>query len=345
MTRTRRGAALIASALAAALLLAGCGAGEPDTDSTDAASGGNTGGDAFPVTIDAAYGEVSVKEKPERIFVFSARNLELLSYLGEEPYVFNNGPLTGEEFLERLPYLDDALTTEPDPSLYDMGEYSLDAEAIAAFEPDLILADVWNVDEQAYQQLAQIAPTFVGLKAGDWTSWQDTLTSFATLTGHDPDAALAEVEAELDTAFETAADRLPGLQGATYQVVTIDDEGFGVGPFDDGVDVDTRLGLVAAKGYEEGRQASWENVDTLSADVLFVGSAGSLSDEAVEEGFTRLREDPRFAELPAVKNGAVVWLTRDEVAAITAVTPGGLTWWLEQTVPRLEESALNQSAQ
>ena len=341
----RRGTALIAALLGSVLALTACSATpeatRPTNTSTPAAT---TESGAFPVTINAAYGQVTVPKKPERILVYSARNLELLSYLGEKPYVWSAGPLTKEKFLGYFPYLKDIATTEPDTKLYDMGEYSLDAEAIAAIKPDLILADVWNVNEQVYQQLAKIAPTFIGLKSGEWTSWQDTLTTFAKLTGHDPDAALAKVEANLAGAFTTAGDQLPGLRGATYQVVTIDDEGFGVGPFDHGVDVDTRLGLVAAKGYEEGRQASWENVDTLTAGVLFVGAAGSLSDEAVEEGATRLRKDPRFAGLPAVKSGAVIWLARNELTAITAVTPGGLAWWLDQVVPRLEKSALNQSA-
>lgn len=348
------------AALVALLALAGCSSSSDDdptetpaapsetsetsgSSSEPAAETSETG--AFPVTLDTAYGEITVPEKPERIVVFSARNIELLSLLGEEPYAWNNGDLSREEQLATgSPWLEDVITIESDTSLYDMGEYALNPEAFAQLEPDLILADVWNVNEQVYEQLSQVAPTFVGLETDAWTSWQDTLASFATLTGHDPDAAVADAEASLAAASDAAAERLPGLQGATYQVPAYNQEGgFGLARWDNRVF--ENIGLVPGEGQESAEMTtvSRENIDALNADVLFVSASGSISAEAREEGFTFLREDPRFPELPASQNGTVVFLSAVEYAAINAVTPASVTWWLDQVVPQLEESTLNQS--
>ncbi len=110
-TRTRT-AAVLAGVIAAGLALAGCGGGAtPEESSSPAAVD-----DAFPVTIDTAYGEITVSEKPERILVLSTTYLELLPYLDEAPLA---SPDNDADIAEWSPWLVGTDRGEIDSELID----------------------------------------------------------------------------------------------------------------------------------------------------------------------------------------------------------------------------------
>ncbi|MCJ1708506.1 ABC transporter substrate-binding protein [Microbacterium sp. VKM Ac-2923] len=340
-TGSRRRAALTAGVIGAALALAGCAGSTPAANDTAAAGDGT-----FPVSIDTAYGEVTVDKKPERIVVLTSTYLELLPYIDEKPIASSEDDASIRDY---SPWLSDVDRGEVTPDLVD-ADYAPSPEAIAALAPDLILTDIWNTDEALYEQLSEIAPTYVGVETDTQTSWQDHLASIAELTGHDP-AVVDDVEADLAADFATAAAKLPGLQGKSYIVpVYFTDNQFW--PTEYGNDPLMAIGLVPSDQQPHGDVTSdevgtisQENIDKLTEDVVFVAASGAVSEEVIDQTFAALEADPRVAELPAAKNGTWLYLTGPQWTAINGGTPLSYRWWLDQVMPELEASALNQSAQ
>lgn len=342
-TARKRITTVLAGVIAAGLALTGCAGGTPSASETTAPAAESG---AFPVTIDTAYGEVTVDEKPERIVVLYSTYLELLPYLGEVPLASTDDDETLEVY---QPWLLEVDRGEVDTGLLD-ANWSPSPEAVAALDPDLILTSIWSVDEQLYEQLSQIAPTYVGIETDTQTSWQDHLTALAQLTGHDT-AIVEEVEAELTADFASAAEKLPGLQGRSYIIpVFFTDNQFW--PTEYGNDPIMALGLVPSEQQPHGDVTSadvdtisQENIELLTEDVVFIASSGAVAPEVIDETFASLQADPRVAELPASRNGTFIYLDGPQWAAINGGTPTSYRWWLDQLLPQLEASALNQSAQ
>ena len=97
----RRGTALLASLIGAALALTGCSTADPDPTETTSE---NSGDAAFPVTIETVRGPVTVNEKPERIVVLDSPYVELLSILDEEPAVWAAFLQSTDQVTENLPW-------------------------------------------------------------------------------------------------------------------------------------------------------------------------------------------------------------------------------------------------
>lgn len=338
---------LLTGAVAIALLLTGCASNS--SPGVEASTKPQTSGKGvFPVTINTAYGEITVSKKPERIFVFNTSNLEALSYVGEKPIAWSSGASTKDELSKWNHWWKDLATSipDPDPRFYDMGQYSLVAEAIAAIKPDLILADIWNVNEQVYKQLSQIAPTYVGIETKAQTSWQDNFAAIASLTGHDP-KVVDKLETEVNAEFAAAAKRLSGLQGKTFLVAATDDKGV-FWPTGYANQPILALGLKPAhnqpktSGTADSQKFSQENIEQADADVVFF-----VTEHRDPSGETqrKLEADPRLKNLPAAKNGTLVFLSPVSLwSAINGGTPASYRWWLKQEpITQLEKSALNQS--
>lgn len=345
-TARRRSTALLAGALGAALALSGCASNTAEAESTPEAT---TSDEAFPVTIDTAYGEITLEEKPEKIVALGGTFVDLLGFVDEDVVAFANAQQTEEEFLSTSPWMEGRYEGAPDPSLIT-AEGTADVEAIAALDPDLIVTSIWTINEQIYEQLSQIAPTYSGIETDTQTSWQDNLASLAALTGHET-SVVDEVEEELAADFEAAAARLPGLQGKSFIVPIYYDNQFW--PTEYGNDPITALGLVPSDQQphdgvtsSEVDTISQENIELLTEDVVFIGSSGSVAAEDRAELYASLQADPRVAELPASQNGTLIYFTdQAQWVAINGGNPTSYRWWLDQIVPQLEESALNQSAE
>jgi iron complex transport system substrate-binding protein len=357
-TVRQRTARSLAAVVGAALLVSACGADDDDagaattapatvaTSPTPDPSTATTSGEVFPVTIRTAYGEITLDERPERIVALAGRHVELLGLLDEEPLAFTDYGATNDELLTSYPWMAGTLAGDADPSLFT-ADYAPAAEAIAALEPDLILTTIWQADEPMYEQLSQIAPTYVGIETDTNTSWQDDLAALAALTGHDT-TIVDEQEAALDAALSSAAERLPGLQDATFYVAALG-EGEQLWLTEYASAPLLALGLQPGDGQpltgEEGADAprfSQENIDQLTADVVFIAAENR---DPSGEFRAALEADPRLAELPASANGTLIFLSPGQWNAVNGGSAASVQWWLEQIVPVLESSALNQRGQ
>lgn len=309
--------------VAAALVLASCSAGD-SADSVDTVGASDS---AFPVTIDSAYGEVTVEEAPERIVVLGFNYADMLTSIDISPVATSAGPeITDAEQLEAAyPWIDADEVGEVAPALAG-ADRSASLEAIAAFEPDLILANTWSVSPELYEQASQIAPTFVGVSEGT-NDWDVTLEAIGELTGRSE--AAAEVIADVEAEYEEARVELPDLQGRTVNYFAYSEE---TGLYSGNSSWLHGFGLVPADNQDDTQRdrdayISLENLDRVTADVLVIWNReGSGAREVLEA-------DPRFAELPASRHGAVVFIDTPLAMATNSAGPGSLSWMIDQITP------------
>ena len=102
------------------LLLGSCGESTapqapPETPSTTA---------AFPVTISATNGDVTLEDRPERIVSLSPTATEMLFAIGAG---------------DQVEAVDDQSNYPPDAPVTDLSGFEPNLEAIASYEPDLVV--------------------------------------------------------------------------------------------------------------------------------------------------------------------------------------------------------------
>lgn len=168
--RINRGLSAVSLAAAAAFVLTACSS-DSDADETASAaptteasteataSAPSESAAAFPVTLDTAMGEVTIESQPQRIVTLGSHEHEYLYALGVAPVAvpvswqgYDNG--TG-------PWAEaDRVAAGAEPEVFEPGATAYDAEAIAAFEPDLIVATYPNheMSQEEYDLLSGLAP-------------------------------------------------------------------------------------------------------------------------------------------------------------------------------------------
>jgi iron complex transport system substrate-binding protein len=174
-----------------ALALSGCGGGSTAAgeDTGTPTSGGES---AFPVTVTGDDGELTIDEQPEAIVSMSASATEMLFAMGAGPQV------EAVDMTSNFP--EDAPVT-------DLSAFTPNAEAIAAYSPDLVvLSDDLNGIVDALDALA--IPTLL-LGAPD--TLEESFEQFATLgaaTGHADGAEklVQDVQDRIAAAVESAAE-------------------------------------------------------------------------------------------------------------------------------------------
>jgi len=333
-TPTRRHRALAATTGLAVLLaaaLAGCGS---DASGDDAGSTSASGG-TYPMTLESPFGTTELTAQPERVAVVSAVDLDIALALGVTPVT---APVFGDYPLD--PWTQDALDgTEIDT--YDSTD-GTDYAAIAAAEPDVILATSgWTLDED-YDQLAKIAPvvSFQGEDGLSAMTWADRTEVAAQALGI-PEKG-DDVVASVETAFADARAAHPDFEGKSYtyavihpdQITYISAQGSDVSFF---TDLGFTLPETASQFSEEDSAVSKENLDLLDADVLLVGypfgDEGLLSRDQLET-------DPLFQKIPAVAAKHYTVIGDDVASPLAYPTPLSQTWALQQMLPVLEQAVV-----
>jgi iron complex transport system substrate-binding protein len=228
MSLRRRGTAA-AVALAAALSLAACGAdGGADKDAADkaddggkkaVAQGGKDFGDAaaktaamgtdaeageFPRTITHALGKTEIKAAPKRVVVLDVGELDNVASLGIRPVGY--APTEGDDGIPG--YLKKEAGNPKNVGTIN----SLNLEAIAALEPDLILGSQLRASDK-YKELSQIAPTVFSIRPG-FTWKENYLLNAAALD------RTAEAKAKLGE-YEKKAKQLGTDLGENKPTVTM----------------------------------------------------------------------------------------------------------------------------
>lgn len=202
MSRTRR-LALVA-AVVLALVAAACG-DDGDSDVIESGERPDTSGDAaeeesaFPVTISADNGEVIIEEQPEAIVSLSATGTEMLFAIGAG---------------DQVTAVDEYSYYPPEAPVTDLSGFQPNIEAIASYEPDLVL--IPNDPGDVVEGLAALGiPTLVLDAATELDDSYTQIEMLGAATGHVGEAAelVAQMQSDVD---EIIASAPAGAEGSTY---------------------------------------------------------------------------------------------------------------------------------
>lgn len=320
----------------AALVLSGCAASSNASGSDDATNGTAASAGAFPVEVDHAFGTTVVEKSPERVVTWGWGSADAAialgvvpvampaqSYGGDTeavlPWVREHLEEQGEELPEVLP------DTEAPP-----------LEAIAAAQPDVILAPYSGITESQYDLLSQIAPT-VAYPGEPWaTPWRDTIriTGSALGLADEAERLLGDID---DRVAEVAAEH-PELAGTSVAVTFPTPGGFYVyKPADARVGFLLDMGMTSAPSVEQlanGDETffytlSPERLDELTSDVLVVYADTAKAAE-------QFLDSPGAKLMPQVRDGRVATVVGPEkIAAVSPPTALSLTWGLEDYAAEL----------
>ncbi|GAA4972202.1 ABC transporter substrate-binding protein [Actinoplanes utahensis] len=310
--------------------LAACGADEkedaPKTGSSSAAA-------VYPVSITHKLGTTTVEKAPERIVALSDADLDALLLLGIQPVgvgaSVHDGGIT--------PWAKPKLTGKP--TVIEVGEKGVNAEAVAKLNPDLVLAGGDYYIDDEYKALSPLVPTTAYEAGPVEDSWQTTLRQVAKLVGktEQGEQVIKDVEAKV-AGVKT---RYPALAGKTFTLAQAFEAGtIGVlrSPEDSGVKAFNAYGMELApavkalKSEDFAVTLSLEKVATLDADVVMV--------YAVEEQFkTALESNTLFKNLTAVQKGHYVALDLEQFTALRNPSPLAIQYSIDTVLPKIAEAA------
>jgi iron complex transport system substrate-binding protein len=281
-------AALVAVLLA--LGLAACGGDGDDAaaPATSSAAVETTAAPAFPVTVEADNGPVTLEEQPDAIISLSATATESLFALG-----------AGEQVIA----VDDQSNYPAEAPVSDLSGFQPNVEAIAGYEPDLVVAaydpgglvkgleklgipvllqDAAPDLEAAYDQIQTLGAA-TGNPGGAETVIDSMRVEIEELAGSVPGAAGATVYHELGPDFFTATSET--FIGSVYELFGL------VNIADAAADAD-------AGGYP---QLSAEYIVSESPDLIVLADT-----RCCEQTAATLAERPGWAQIDAVANGDIV---------------------------------------
>ncbi|MEU6476552.1 ABC transporter substrate-binding protein [Streptomyces sp. NPDC047017] len=296
-TRARRRAALTATALAAALVLAGCGDdGKKDAGGADKAGGAGSGTRRI---TDAQGRSVTVPAAPKKVVTLSEPTLDAALALGFQPIgaTAGRGQKGVSTYLAAKAKNAEVVATVAEPDL----------EKLATLHPDLILLDETTGSKRVLDKLQAIAPTVLTAKLNE--DWKKAFVATADALDKKPEAEKELASFDADVA--AAKSKLGADAGAVTSVIRWQDGapsvvGKGLGHVGSTL---AALGLKrpadqqgASIGHSE--PVSLEKLDTIDGDWLFFGTLGSRADG--ETAYAQARKVPNFSALKAERKKHVV---------------------------------------
>lgn len=327
--------AALTAALAAALLLAGCTAAPATNDP------GTASGDAFPVTLEHAFGETVIEAEPERVVTWGWGSTDAALAVGVVPVAMAYQSYGGDEngihpwTQEKL----DELGAETPIVLPESSE-EIPFEEIADAEPDLILAVFSGITADDYELLSAIAPTVAYVGEAWTTPWKDVVATVGTALGKSAEATA--VLDEIDATLAEQAEEHPELAGKTIAAVwDVAGTFYVYKEADARVEFLFDLGLVSAPSVDELANGdssfyftlSYEQLDQLDSDIILSYSdTQAEADAFLAASYTQA--------IPAVASGNVATLVGTQyIAAVSPPTALSLTWGLDELVEQLSAAA------
>ncbi len=316
-----------ALAAAAALVLSACGDDGDDTGTPSGGGGGSSSSGGFPVTVETAFGDVTIEEEPATVVALGWSDAETALALGVQPVAASDWLAFGGEGVG--PWAEGRYDEAPEI----IETLEPDLEAIAALEPDLILDTRSSGDQDRYDALSSIAPT-VGIPEGAenyLTSWQEQLELVGQALGRTDEAE--QLSADLEQRIADAAAAHPEFEGIEVAVAAYTSQGFGAYVRGDGrVDFMEALGFVNSAAVQDEAGENFfipvgdEQVPLLDADLTVVFP---IFVEASE-----ITGNPLWGTLPSVQEGRAVVLDDETVVnAFSSASVLGIGYALDNAVP------------
>ncbi|WP_455716692.1 iron-siderophore ABC transporter substrate-binding protein [Anaerosporobacter sp.] len=282
----------------------------------------------YPITIQHAFGETVIEEKPNNIVSIAWGNQDVPLALGVVPVGVsqaNYGVAEGENL---LPWTADKFTElgVDSPNVFK-DTAGLDYEAISDAKPDIILAAYSGITQEEYDLLSQIAPVVAYPTAAWQTAWRDQILVNSKGIGMETEGK--ELVASLEKLISDKTAEYPGLQGKTAAFFYFNPSDLGKFyvylPADPRAAYLTDLGLefpeaVSKMGEENNSftvELSAENADLLNEIDVIVAYGN-------EDLLKALQSDSLLSTVPAIKNGAVA-LIEDGTPLAASGTPSALS--------------------
>jgi iron complex transport system substrate-binding protein len=314
---------LVAAALASTALVS-CASPAADGGSNGAATEG------FPVTIEHAFGETVINDKPERIATVSWANHEVPLALGVVPVGMSKAAWGDDDGDGVLPWVEDQLEElgAETPVLFDETD-DLDFEAIADTNPDVILAAYSGLTQEDYDTLSQIAPVVAYPEVAWGTSYEDMIRMNSEAIGmkDEGEQLITDLQGEVDDALAA----YPQLEGKKILFSYIDPTDFSkIGFY---TSKDTRPGFLESVGMpapaivaemsadseEFYLEVSAEEADRFS-DVDIWVTYGDPEGQLV----AAVQADPLLSQIPAIANGQIAVL-EDSTPLAASANPSPLS--------------------
>jgi iron-siderophore transport system substrate-binding protein len=204
--------------LAAAVLISACGGGgsAPAAEAPPAGGGG-----AFPVTVQHSLGSTVVPAAPQRVVSLGYTDQDTILALGVVPVAIRE--FTGNRPAATWPWASDRLQGRQPQVL--TGEVS--TEAIAALQPDLIVAVSAGLTQEQYATYSRIAPTITQPPGADayQTAWQDATHLIGTALGKAAEAD--RLVTDLEARFAAVRAQYPQFGGKRAAVAAASSSGNG----------------------------------------------------------------------------------------------------------------------
>jgi iron complex transport system substrate-binding protein len=277
-------AALLAVLVALLLALTACG----DSSDDDAAASSSSAADAFPVTLTADNGEVTLDERPEAIVSMSATATEMLFAIGAG---------------DQVEAVDDTSNYPAEAPTTDLSSFTPNAEAIVGYSPDLVvLSDDINGIVDALNSLD--VPVLLLGAAQDLDDTYAQMQLLGEATGHADEAAdaVADVQDRIEAAVASVSDDVAGQR--VYH--ELDPSFYSA---DSSTFIGSIYSLFGLENVADGAPDPSGGYPQLSAEYL-VQQAPDLivlaDTKCCGESAETVAQRPAFDRIPAVTEGRIV---------------------------------------
>ncbi|WP_439029377.1 ABC transporter substrate-binding protein [Gordonia terrae] len=327
---------LTLSLTAAAGVLAGCGsaARDPGVDGSAAVSPEPA---AFPVTIDHVFGSTTIDGAPSRIAVIGIGDADVLLALGVMPVMV---PVWKGSTDDGIGEWAESRVAGHDPSALLNATADFSVAAVAAAQPDLILAVNNAIDEPTYRLLSSIAPTVLHApEHTDWVlPWQEVTTRIGSAVGL-PGAA-QELVSGTEELVASRQRENPQFVGKTAAMVVR----WGDGNLRVYSPEAARTQLLTGLGFAppptlasefNGQlfvEVSLENIPMIDSDVIVFDNW--QNSRAAMESLNL------FSQLPAVRSGSLIGLDPIVSDAVSMPNPLTVPFVLDELVAQLRAISL-----
>jgi len=257
---------------------------------------------AFPRTISAANGDITIEEQPQRVAVvhwgygdslllFNLESVGLALPFSEKTSVIHTDSYK--------PYVDKVKELEI------VGENTkVNLEALLAYGPDVIIGGN-AINQDIVAELEKIAPTVIldEQTTDVWGDWPSVVTKFGEILGQEDvaESYISDYKAKLQSAKE----KLAGLEGTVAFVQVREKQVYLQGtnylkPYYEG------LGLTPPESADiaEGAELSLEGLAVLDPDHLFLGFF-NYGDKSVPALTDQWEDSEVWSRLKAVENNHV----------------------------------------
>ncbi|MCG1008505.1 iron-siderophore ABC transporter substrate-binding protein [Salinicoccus sp. ID82-1] len=305
---------------------------ESTEESTEASSEESA---IYPITVEHAFGETVIEEKPERVATIQWGNQDVALALGVEPVGFSAANFGVQDDSGLLPWTKEKLDElgVEDPNVFQDTD-GLDFEAISDSNPDVILAAYSGITQEDYDLLSEIASVVAYPEAAWATSWREQVTMNAKGMGMEAEGQ--QLIEDTEAMVQEKVAEYPQIEGkqVVWTNFSADDlsQMHIYTPADSRVKFLEELGMTVPESVTdmiEDPESYSLNLSSENAQALY--DADILVGYGNQELLETLQADPLLGEIPAIERGSVVFIESDSpIVAAGTPTPLSISYTIDE---------------